>query len=465
MKGRVTVVGIREKSVIGLMRGITLRVDEVTRGEKGDKRVVARPLPAIPEPALQEAEDSRGLSAALRPGGLRMLFQPVVHLGSSQLVGHEALARGPRGSLLEAPEALFAAARRTNRLAELDWACRAAAFRSSLAAAIPSPWRLFVNAEPPTLNSACPLPLIPDWVRAHRELNVVVEITERRLMQRPADLIRVVATLRELGWEIALDDTGANDASVALLPVVQPDIVKLDRPLLGPHLGKSALTAVRAITRYTERSGAVLLAEGIETEDELRRAQDLGAVWGQGFLIGRPEPLDAQPRPPVHTATSAPVSMDRHDAAAGAGAFVALASDGPRLIVSAEWLAGRLDEVCRQAAAAPSASVLLLSFGPDSPLPPQLYRKLDQLQDVCALVWLEMDRPPLHRPAGLRVSARPAHQLGADDVSAVFLSPTSACALGAVRQEDGRYETVVTDDVLRVASVSRLMLRRVPALR
>ena len=71
--------------------------------------------------------------------------------------------------------------------------------------------------QPQTIGTACPEHLLRDWVAAHRRLRVVVEVTERDLCDAPGDLLRVAATLHELGWDIALDDVGANDAGVALL--------------------------------------------------------------------------------------------------------------------------------------------------------------------------------------------------------------------------------------------------------
>lgn len=411
-----------------------------------------------------DAPDS-DLLTCLGPSGPRTVFQPILELDSGHLVGHEALVRGPRGTALEPPEALFAAARRTNHLVELDWACRAAALRASLAADMPGSWRLFVNAEPLALNTACPAPLLADWVAAYRNLRVVVEITERRLMHQPGDLIRVVATLRELGWEVALDDTGANDASVALLPLVEPDIIKLDRRLLAAQPTASAERALRAITGYAERSDAVLLAEGIETEEELERARELGASWGQGYLLGRPGPLAS----PSQAAAWPPELCRPARPAAGweldprRSAFQILSGDLPTLIVTPDWLDGRLDGVFLAAAQAPDAAVLLVSLGPGCAAPARFFDTLAELQDLCALVWVEIDEIPASAPALLRMS-RLAHGSARAEVTAVFLSPSYACALSAVRRSDGRYELASSQDRTRVAALSRHLLGRIPAI-
>ncbi|MBJ7452787.1 MAG: EAL domain-containing protein, partial [Blastococcus sp.] len=84
-------------------------------------------------------------------GGVRSVFQPIVDLDSDCVVAYEALARGPEGPL-ERPDAMFAAARAAGRLAELDEACRAAAFRGAVAHNLLAPTTVFVNVEPDVLD-------------------------------------------------------------------------------------------------------------------------------------------------------------------------------------------------------------------------------------------------------------------------------------------------------------------------
>jgi len=249
--------------------------------------------------ASLDVPTSAGVLDLVLAEGVRTVFQPIVDLRTTETIGFEALSRGPVQSALEQPEMLFAAARRSSRLAELDWECRCAAFRAAFESGLRAPSRLFVNAEPLAMGTACPQHLVPDWVLAHRRLDVVVEVTERYLLDAPAELLRVRATLDELGWEVALDDVGANDAGVALLPVLRPSVVKLDRPLLTPTPSREQRIVLQAVRDYVERSGASVIAEGIETEAHWDRAIEIGAHWGQGWLFGRPAPLALPPRPQV----------------------------------------------------------------------------------------------------------------------------------------------------------------------
>ena len=102
--------------------------------------------------------------------------------------------RGPADSELERPDALFGRARADGRLGELDWACRAAAVRGALDAGLPRGLRLFVNMEPEALSVPCPDHLLELWSHA-RDLDVVVEVTERALTSRPAETARLLASL------------------------------------------------------------------------------------------------------------------------------------------------------------------------------------------------------------------------------------------------------------------------------
>jgi EAL domain-containing protein (putative c-di-GMP-specific phosphodiesterase class I) len=110
-------------------------------------------------------------------------FQPVVDLDTLAVVGYEALARGPAGTPFERPDVLFEAGRATGRLAELDSACRTAAFDGARKARLTAPTWLFVNAEPEVLHTWA---LSPIEEMDGADLPVMVEITERALTHRPA---------------------------------------------------------------------------------------------------------------------------------------------------------------------------------------------------------------------------------------------------------------------------------------
>ncbi|MDQ4024674.1 MAG: EAL domain-containing protein, partial [Actinomycetota bacterium] len=230
-------------------------------------------------------------------------YQPLVSLTSGRAIGFEALARGPAGSPLERPDRLFAAAREANQLRRLDWMCRTAAVRGALEARLRPPLVLFVNSEPETIGSRMPVAFAESWGRARLAgVRVMFEVTERAVMDRPAQLLRAVDQIRGFGWGVALDDVGTNPASLALLPFLDPDVIKLDMSLLhgtADDIGEVIL----AVNAEVERTGAALLAEGIENEGHLALARAFGATLGQGWLFGRPGPLPELMPPPGDAVT------------------------------------------------------------------------------------------------------------------------------------------------------------------
>jgi hypothetical protein len=126
---------------------------------------------------------------------------------------------------------------------------------------------------------------------------LVAEITERALMQNPAELLRSVRQMRDRGCGIALDDVGAVPDSLSLLPFLAPDVIKLDISLVQswPDAGQARI--LTAVAAYAERSGATVLAEGIETDAHREQALALGATLGPGWYFSRPGPLGAYPPP------------------------------------------------------------------------------------------------------------------------------------------------------------------------
>jgi len=273
----------------------------------------------VPRPGSIAAQARRGAVGAVRPGradratsrfptiddvidarAVFPVFQPLVSADDRTLVGYEALSRGPAGTPWETPGALFQAADEAGRLAELDWACRARIGRAAIAAGLDRSTALFVNAEPPAAATPCPEDLLPAIREAERRLNLIVEMTERSIAADPAGLLTAASTLRAAGCGIALDDVGAIPASLALMPLLDPDVVKLDMHLLRRPNDLATARVVNSVIAQAERSGATILAEGVETAAHLATARTMGASIVQGWLTGRPGPL------PVDRAPSLP---------------------------------------------------------------------------------------------------------------------------------------------------------------
>lgn len=244
-------------------------------------------------PGLAPAS-ARHLEDALSGRALRSVLQPVVDLRTGAVVAHEALLRGPADTPLESPLVLIAAARSVGRSAELD----VAALRCHMAHAArvcgPDPL-LFVNLEPSTLAVALDEVIEAVWHRPPG-LRLVIEFTERALTMDPAAIVEAVERLRELGCSIALDDVGAEPESLAFVPLLRPEVVKLDLGLLRTVDDPATITVAHAVRAYAEAFARDVVAEGVETTDDRTRAVVLGATLGQGWLWGRPK-HDPRPTP------------------------------------------------------------------------------------------------------------------------------------------------------------------------
>ena len=169
-------------------------------------------------------------------------------------------------------------------MAELDRACREAALRGALDGGLGAPFSLFINADAGALEGD--LPDVPP-----AGITLVMEVTERALTERPEPLLRALTRLRTLGWGVAVDDVGADSRSLALMPVLYPDVIKLDLRLLRDRTLADMARIVTAVGAEAELRRATVLAEGIDSDEQLATARAAGATLGQGFMLGEPAPL------------------------------------------------------------------------------------------------------------------------------------------------------------------------------
>ena len=237
------------------------------------------------------------LADILAEGAVEAGFQPVVDLATGAVVGWEALARGPRGSELERPDLLFAAARAAGRHEELDVLCQRNALRAALDAGVTAPCVLFLNIEPDT-SGFLPLELRELYARACAQMTVAVEITERALTQRPGALLAHIADMRAMGVAVALDDVGTDTDTLAMMSLLEPEVIKLDLALVQASPDAAIAEAVHAVHAQAERTGATILVEGVETPEQARVGEALGATLAQGWLYGKREVLISLPDPP-----------------------------------------------------------------------------------------------------------------------------------------------------------------------
>ncbi len=224
-----------------------------------------------------------------------IVFQPVVDLGAGAVVGYEALVRGPAGTWLEAPNALFAAARETGRYERLAIVCIQETLRAF--AAHGSPGLLFLNMSPRLVQR-------PGFEpgRARRFLeslgllpaSMVIELTEDFPAVDLAHLRDSLRLYRSLGFRVALDDLGEGFSSLRLWSELRPEFVKADKHFVrGVAKDPVKRQFLRSIQHIARRAGSKVIAEGIEGAEDLRVARRLGIAYAQGWHLGRPAAIPA----------------------------------------------------------------------------------------------------------------------------------------------------------------------------
>jgi diguanylate cyclase (GGDEF)-like protein len=208
------------------------------------------------------------------------VFQPVVRLRDDLVVGYEALAR-MQGEPSRAPDRWLADAAVSGRRAELERRCLTAATASGLP---PGDGLLFVNLSPSLLLDGAVGERLSSLAG-----RVVVELSEQEPVDDYDALARVVAEWQERDVRVAIDDTGAGYASLQHVLRLAPDFIKLDKALVhGVEHDRSRRALVASFVAFARESGAQVVAEGVETRDQLAALRDVGVHLGQGYLLGRP---------------------------------------------------------------------------------------------------------------------------------------------------------------------------------
>jgi EAL domain-containing protein (putative c-di-GMP-specific phosphodiesterase class I) len=388
------------------------------------------------------------------------LFQPIVEIATGRIVGYEALSRGPAGSPWEMPAALFAAARQAGRADELDWICRARAYEAVLAAGLDPALTWFVNMEPTSWRTGCPADLVAVVDRARDGLRVVTEMTERVLADDPAGLLAAAAACRDAGWGVALDDVGADPMSLALMPFVHPDVVKLDMGLLRQPGDPETARVVAAVAAHAEASGAVVLAEGIETEEHLAIARTMGATVGQGWYFGRPAPLPVGARAGARLPFIPPPRRDdRTPFAIVAGRRPVTEATKAHLIPMSRHLEALVAE-------GPDAPVLLACFQDARHFTPATVRRFARIARTSPLVaafGAGLDDQPV---PGVRGACLAVEDALRGEWNVIVVGPHRAAALVAKDLGDSgpdaerRFSFALTHDRALVLEAARTLLSR-----
>jgi len=235
----------------------------------------------------EKIELYEGLKEIISEKQLKACFQPLCRLSDGGIMGYEALIRGPQGSALERPDALFAVSHQNDMDVELESLCLETIFGKLPRAVAAS--RLFVNASATLLRHPIFLNARNLTAINKSHPDVVIEISEKEVVGDYSTFRSILDVLRGAGLKIAIDDAGSGYSGLETILYLRPAYIKvadsLVRNLEADPIKREIITSLAAIGR---RVNATLIAEGIEREEEHRALIDLDIEYGQGFLLGRP---------------------------------------------------------------------------------------------------------------------------------------------------------------------------------
>ncbi|GAB3683570.1 putative bifunctional diguanylate cyclase/phosphodiesterase [Angustibacter aerolatus] len=240
------------------------------------------------------------LRTALVEGAVRPAYQPVLTLGATaaddRMTSCEALARMTAGGRAVPPTEFVAVAETAGLVVDLDVAVFSQAVREVLERPPVAGFGVAVNLSPLSLQ----VPGISGRIATALQQSGVdgrslrVEITEGSLAEPTSVLVRNLGQLRELGVQLGLDDFGTGYSALAYLRRFDLDFMKIDRSFVADvTLDRRSAAVVRAVVDLAHAHDLHVVAEGIETAEQLESLRAMGCDMVQGFHLGRPMPLDA----------------------------------------------------------------------------------------------------------------------------------------------------------------------------
>lgn len=216
-----------------------------------------------------------------------MVFQPIIRIDRLEVVGYEALTRFS-AEPLRTPDQWFNEAAAVGLQEELELAVIRKALQGL--ADLPDDTYLSLNVSPETLLKGS----VASVLEGYPFERLMLEVTEHASVRDYSSIATVLVPMRQRGLRLAVDDAGAGYASFRHILKLRPDAIKLDASLIrkiDTDAGCRALAA--AIIRFAEETGSEVVAEGVETEAELQALRELKVNKAQGYLLGRPAPIEA----------------------------------------------------------------------------------------------------------------------------------------------------------------------------
>ena len=227
----------------------------------------------------------------IKTANIKSLFQPIISLTDCTVIGYEALSRGPQDSHMQNPEVLLNIAKKCGKSWEIEELFLSKALEGICNSQLNV--KVFLNINPQILDSSKFKNLFTKEYFKKYNLNcedIIFEITERDEINSISGFIKTIEYCKSQNYQIAIDDAGSGHSGLNRICNISPNYIKLDMELIrdiNKHSNKQAM--VRSMYEFSKLTDCNLIAEGIETEDELKALIDIGVQYGQGYFIQKPE--------------------------------------------------------------------------------------------------------------------------------------------------------------------------------
>ncbi|WP_366933923.1 EAL domain-containing protein [Brevibacterium renqingii] len=408
-------------------------------------------------------EDDLALEELVRSGGIETYFAPVVDALTFQRVGHQILQAPSGDPALGRAESehLRRTMRASSTIGDIDSSLRDTALRTAESAGLPKSNRLFLHAEAESFATLEDRTGEPDR-------SVILQLDANRVASSPASVLRSVRSARSLGWGVGMSAVGADLRSASFVPLVNPSVVGLHRDVLHIDCDSHLAELNRLLHAHLERTGAVILVDGVETEDDLDRVRALGARYMSGPYFGM---ATKQPQPFSEPSEDALVShYSRNLPALGTPYSISQGLRREPLVMNRELLIAQIAALEERALASGTATITLGVFGDDETFSEATRLRYEKIRDTVGLTAMfsgGFDGPPI---PGVRSGLVDASDPMRNEHGVVVVGPDWSGMVAASKRNDpgsdGQtvFDVYITTDRYTCVDAARSVLTRVSPL-
>lgn len=409
-------------------------------------------------PHADHQAPSGDVAEVIRRGDVRSVVRPVVECGSGRVVGYDVQASAGTGAL-EQPAALRDAVLASPDAAELGLLCRRAALQAVSAVGPGAGDRTRIFLDTPVQAFAS----LVDEGQAVRD-RLVLQIDSTQVLTHPAATLRAAERARRAGWTIAVRGVGVSEASLAVLPLLDPDVVRLDVNALRAQTLQRISEVFEAVREHSALTGSVVMAEGITSAADENTVRMLGATLAAGPYY----PARGEHAAEVEALSEMLGQRTRQLLAAHSSPYTLAAARHEPKVADKRALVALSKELEREALAAGGTAMVLSCFQHARHLVPSTLARYDELiraGSMVAMLGAGIDAPPVPHASSAPLDA--ADPLRREWTIVVITSSSTRLLTAhdfgdAGADADRRFSYVVTDDRDLAVEAARSLLARIP---